>query len=178
MFCFVLNFVLAKGGGSAKSTCDVCAKPSKGYAFRCCACSFQMHPCCAKLDSQVRFPCHASHTLRLLPANISTSNGDAGNFVCGECKRKRAGRVYHCTACDYHLHAVCAKNMVNGLHANGHSPRDEKPGRLRGSGWHIASQVVGKIIVGLLEGIAEGLGEGLVQNVGKGKGTTTTRTIE
>jgi hypothetical protein len=169
----ILIIYIVKGGGS-KSKCDVCGNTTKGYAFRCSACGFQMHPCCAMLSTEVNFPCHP-HTLRLLPASNTTSNGDPGVFVCGECKiRRRSGRVYHCCVCEYRLHAVCAKDMVNGLYANGIKGL-EKPSTQGGSRWHFASEVVVKILGGLLEGLAEGFGEGLVQNVGKGKGTTSRR---
>ncbi|KAG7971327.1 hypothetical protein I3843_07G128800 [Carya illinoinensis] len=154
-----------KGGGVSKSKCDVCCKPIKGFAFRCGACGFQMHPCCAKLAPEINLSCH-SHTLRLLNA-YTTSNGDIPGFVCGECKRKRSGRVYHCRVCDYHLHAVCVKNMVNGLHDNGCNKGLGKPSMLATAA-KVASQVVGVIIEGIVEGFAQGVGQVFIQNVAKG----------
>ncbi|XP_050376124.1 uncharacterized protein LOC126793602 [Argentina anserina] len=160
-------------GGMAQSKCDVCNKPIKGFAFRCGACSFQMHPCCAMLSSEITLPYVHSHTLKLLPA----SSGNDPSFVCGECRRKRSGtRVYHCTVCDYHLHAVCAKNMINGLHENGIKNR-EKPSML-GTAARLASQVVIEFIGGLIEGLGEGVAEVFVQNVtrsGRGNGRRRSR---
>ncbi|KAL1134070.1 hypothetical protein V6Z11_A12G081700 [Gossypium hirsutum] len=140
-----------------KSRCDICAKPTKGYVFKYNACSFQMHPCCAMLSSEINFSVHP-HMLRLLP---SPSTVDPSSFSCGECNRKRSGRVYHCTTCDYHLHAVCAKNMVNGLQANGIKGMD-KPSML-GIAARLASQVVIEFIGGLIKGFGEGVGQVLVQ---------------
>ncbi|PPS10981.1 hypothetical protein GOBAR_AA09665 [Gossypium barbadense] len=88
-------------------------------------------------------------------------SNEIGNFSCGECNRKRSGRVYHCTTCDYHLHAVCAKNMVNGLQANGIKGMD-KPSML-GTAARLASQVVIEFIGGLIKGFGEGVGQVLVQ---------------
>ncbi|XP_028765788.1 uncharacterized protein LOC114723719 [Neltuma alba] len=153
-------------GGITKSKCDVCGKQIKGYAFICGACGFQMHPCCAMLSTEIEFAGHP-HTLKLLPA-VATSNSDSGgNLVCGECKRRRSGRVYRCTACDYHLHAVCAKNMVNGLQANG--IKSPEKSSVLGTAARLASQVVVEFIGGLIEGLGEGMGEVLVQNISRGK---------
>ncbi|KAJ7967024.1 Cysteine/histidine-rich C1 domain protein [Quillaja saponaria] len=176
-------------GGIMKSKCDVCAKPTKGYAFRCSACGFQMHPCCAMLSSEINYLGHPHNPLRLLPAaaissttttSPSPSNGiinsasasaaGSAGFMCGECKRRRSGRVYHCTECDYHLHAACAKNMVNGLQANG-IKGPEKPSML-GTAARLATQVVIEFIGGLIEGIGEGVGEVFVQNIARGRRTT------
>ena len=108
------------------------------------------------------------HLLRILPAmSIPKSNGELG-FVCGECNRaKRSGRVFRCTVCEYHLHAVCAKNMVNGLQANGFKGV-EKPSML-GTAVRLASQVIIEFIGGLIEGIGEGVGEAFVQSFARGR---------
>lgn len=127
-----------------------------------------MHPCCAMLSAEMSVPSHV-HPLRIAPCP-SLSNGDG--FLCGECKRKRSGRFYHCSVCDYHLHAVCAKNMVNGLHVNGIRDR-EKPGLL-GTAAKIASQVVVEFIGGLMDGIGEGVGQAIVQSVSRGRGRRRT----
>ncbi|XP_024172909.1 uncharacterized protein LOC112178881 [Rosa chinensis] len=162
-------------GGIAQSKCDVCSKPIKGYAFRCGAGCFQMHPCCAMLSSEISLPYLHPHTLRLLPA---LKSGSDPSFVCGECRRKRSGtRVYHCTVCDYHLHAVCAKNMINGLQENG-IKNLEKPSML-GTAARLASQVVIEFLGGLMEGLGEGVAEVFVQNVtrsgrGNGRGRNPT----
>ncbi|PKI39051.1 hypothetical protein CRG98_040557 [Punica granatum] len=153
--------------GIAKSKCDVCAKPIKGYRFRCVACPFRMHPSCEMLQDEVIFPSHP-HALRLLPSTAQASSaGDSAGFMCGECGRKRSGRVYRCTGCDYHLHAVCAKGAVNGLYDNGIKGL-EKPGMLVVAA-KLASRVVVDFIGGLIEGIGESVGEVLVQNVARGR---------
>ncbi|KAF8406767.1 hypothetical protein HHK36_008859 [Tetracentron sinense] len=143
-----------KGGGR----CDVCTKATKGYAFRCSTCNFEMHPCCAMLYQEMDFSAHP-HTLYLM----SLTSGDSG-IICGECKRKRSGRVYGCTVChDYHLHAVCAKDMLNGLHANG-IKAPETPSRLGAAGKLISHVVLG-FIGSLVEGIGEGIGEFFIDSI-------------
>ncbi|KAJ0026178.1 hypothetical protein Pint_09148 [Pistacia integerrima] len=156
-------------GGMRKSKCDACSKTIKGYNFRCSACSFQMHPSCAKLSNEMNFNSLHRHTVKLLPVTPSTNNGDQPGFVCGECRRKRSGRVYRCSvpACDYHLHVVCSKNMVNGLHANSIKNVD-KPSRF-GVAARAASQVFVDFLGGLMEGLGEGVGEVLVSNMTRGK---------
>ncbi|XP_043713828.1 uncharacterized protein LOC122662304 [Telopea speciosissima] len=149
-----------KPGGYLRSSCDVCSKSMKGYAFRCSTCNFAMHPCCAQLSWEMNFPVHV-HTLKLLSSTMSTS-GDS-DFFCNECKKKRSGRVYRCGACEYNLHAVCAKNMVNGLYANG-IKAPENPSKF-GRAVGIASHVIIGFIGGLLEGIGEGVGGALFDTI-------------
>lgn len=159
-------FGVSVKGGILKSKCDVCGKATKGYTFRCSACSYQMHPCCAMLSSEINISVHP-HPLRILPSAISLPNGEPG-LLCGECNRaKRSGRVYRCTVCEYHLHAVCAKNMVNGLQANG-IKGVEKPSML-GTAARLASQVIIEFIGGLIEGLGEGVGEAFIQSVARGR---------
>ncbi|XVF75816.1 hypothetical protein PTKIN_Ptkin13bG0217100 [Pterospermum kingtungense] len=152
-------------GGILKPKCDICAKTTKGSVFKCTVCSFQMHPCCAMLSTEINISVH-HHTLRLLTIPSQSSIGDPSGFVCGECNRRRSGRVYHCTICHYHLHAVCAKNMVNGLQANGIKGMD-KPSML-GAAAKVASQVVIEFIGGLIEGLGEGVGQVLIQSAARG----------
>ncbi|XP_030523362.1 uncharacterized protein LOC115735928 isoform X2 [Rhodamnia argentea] len=159
--------------GIAKSGCHACGKPIKGYAFRCGTCSFQMHPCCEKLPEDLVFLNHP-HTLQLLPSTASSS-ADPG-FICGECRRRRSGRVYRCTACDYHLHVVCAKSIVNGLHDHG-IKGIEKPSMF-GAAARLASRVVLDFIGGLIQSLGEGVGEALVQNVAKGRCNSSRRREE
>ncbi|TYI58644.1 hypothetical protein E1A91_D11G375300v1 [Gossypium mustelinum] len=149
--------------GLLKSRCDICAKTTKGCVFKCNACSFQMHPCCAMLSTEINISVHP-HMLRLLP---SPSTADPFSFSCGECNRKRPGRVYHCTTCDYHLHAVCAKNMVNGLEANG--IKGMAKSSKFGTAVRVASQVVIEFIGGLIEGLGEGVGQVLIQTAVRGR---------
>lgn len=157
------------------SRCSVCSKPIAGYSFRCSVCSFQIHPCCAMLSTEMTFVVHP-HPLALMPAmTLSSGGGEAAGFSCGECKRKRSGRAYRCTApsCDYHLHAVCAKNLINGLRASG-IPGLEKRSMLETAG-KIASQVVLEFIGGLIEGLGQGVGDVLVQSITRGRCTNRRR---
>lgn len=161
--------------GKTKSKCDVCGKPTKGYTFICTACAFQMHPCCAMLNTEIEFPNHP-HTLKLTHSTTTTgaaTNTDLSNtIVCNECKKRRSGKVYRCTVCNYNLHAFCAKNKVNGLQANG-IRLPEKPSVLSAAA-KVASQVVIEFIGGFVEGIGESMGEVLVQNITKGGNGTLT----
>ncbi|RDX85119.1 hypothetical protein CR513_33739, partial [Mucuna pruriens] len=152
--------------GMSKSKCDVCGKPTKGFAFLCTACVFQMHPCCAMLNTEIDYPSHP-HTLRVIPTAVEQTS-----FSCGECNKRRSGKVYRCTECNYHLHAVCAKTKINGLQANG-IKLPEKPSVLAAAA-KVASHVVIEFIGGVLEGIGESVGDALVQNIVKGPNTATT----
>ncbi|XP_043713264.1 uncharacterized protein LOC122661815 [Telopea speciosissima] len=148
-----------KPGGYLRSSCDLCSKSLKGYAYRCSTCNFGMHPCCAQLSWEMKFPVHV-HTLKLLSSNKMSITSRDSDFVCHECKRKRSGRVYRCGVCEhYHLHVVCAKNMVNGLYSNGVKP-PEKPSKL-GQAVGVATHVIIGFLGALLELIGEGVGEAL-----------------
>ncbi|OMO71551.1 C1-like protein [Corchorus olitorius] len=124
-----------------------------------------MHPCCAMLSTEMNISVHP-HTLKLLPMPQYSSTSDPG-FACGECNKRRSGRVYHCTVCDYHLHAVCAKNMVNGLQANGIKAMD-KPSMF-GTAAKVATKVMIEFIGGLIEGLGEGVGQVLIQTAARGR---------
>ncbi|KAI3797098.1 hypothetical protein L1987_39789 [Smallanthus sonchifolius] len=155
----LLFYSKPKTGGIRWSTCNVCGKPNKGFMFKCNFCHFQMHPCCAMLSDQINYPSLHTHPLNLLPPYHDQL------FVCRECTRKRSGRLYGCRVCGYHLHAVCAKDLINGLKVN----NTEKPSVLGPAVWY-ASQAVIEFIGGLIDGIGEGVGEALVQNVTRSAG--------
>lgn len=157
-------------GGIGQSKCDACSKPIKGYAYRCSPCGFQMHPCCSKLTAEMKMGTHPhpGHTLRLLPPGRASSDG----AHCGECKRRRSGRMYSCSACEYHVHAVCAKEVMNGLRENGQQGK-EKAGVLATAA-RLASQVVSEFIGGIAEGIGEGVGEVFIQSVARSSSTATS----
>ncbi|XP_021717802.1 uncharacterized protein LOC110685561 [Chenopodium quinoa] len=159
-------------GGLLRSKCDVCGKSPKGYLFHCSACSFQLHPCCAMLSAKMNFPTHP-HSLVILP--VTALSTGPGEMMCSECKKRRPGKVYQCTVCDYYLHAVCAKSMVNGLHANGIKGLEFEKPNMFGVAAKIASHVVVGLMGGLVEGVGEGLGEALTQNVLKGRCNSTGR---
>lgn len=97
-------------------------------------------------------------------------------MLCSECRKRRSGRIYQCTVCDYYyLHAVCAKSMMNGLHANGIKGLEhQKPNKL-GVAAKIASHVIVGFMGGIVEGIGEGLGEAFTQNFLKGECDSSKR---
>ncbi|CAI9777118.1 unnamed protein product [Fraxinus pennsylvanica] len=152
--------------------CDVCNKTTKGFIFRCRACSFQMHPCCAMLSTERNFPVHP-HTLKLLPPTNTSSSGTDTGILCGECKKMRSGRLYRCKVCDYHLHAVCAKNFINGLQG---IPPPEKPSKF-GKTAQVATQVVIEFVGDLFEGFGETIADYLLQNIGRGRRIRRSRTV-
>lgn len=127
------------------------------------------------LSTEIRFQQAHPHLLNLMPAGMTLSAGGEPGFSCGECKRKRSGRVYRCTApsCDYHLHAVCAKNMMNGLRANGITHL-EKPSMLVAFS-KIAALAVVEFVGGLIGGLGQGVGDVLAQTVAAGKSPTAPR---
>ncbi|XAR64304.1 hypothetical protein NMG60_11024586 [Bertholletia excelsa] len=160
-----------KQGNLLWPKCDVCGKATKGFMFKCTACSFQMHPCCAMLSPEMNFEIHP-HNLKLLPA--APASDEDPDFVCAVCRRKRSGRWFGCTTCtNYHLHAVCAKNMINGLQSNGIYITD-KPSKL-GSAVRVVSIVAVKFLGGLMEGIGESVGGAIVQGISRGRGTARAR---
>ncbi|KAG1363288.1 diacylglycerol kinase theta [Cocos nucifera] len=150
-----------KPGGFLRSKCDICNKSTKGFAFRCSSCSFEMHPCCAAMSRQMKFLTH-QHPLTL-SSPMAIMGGDS-SFVCEVCQRKRSGQVYCCIACGYYLHAVCAKDLINGLHVHGIRPPEKS--NMLGAAAKLASHALFGIIGGLIEGIGEGIGEALMDNLG------------
>lgn len=158
-------FVNQLEGGILWPKCDICEKPTKGFSFRCSACHFQMHPCCAMLSNEMNFSIH-QHKLKLLPHLPS----DYADFTCSECNRQRSGRMYWCTACNYHLHAVCAKDMMNGLEANGLKNSGKQS--MLGPTVRLASQIVVHFIGSLIEGVGQTVGQILVQDIARGRCTS------
>ncbi|ERN11420.1 hypothetical protein AMTRI_Chr03g43510 [Amborella trichopoda] len=154
-----------------KPKCEICSKTTKGFAYRCTACYFEMHPCCSKLSIDMKYPTH-EHTLKLSPATLM---GD-GSFWCQVCGRKRSGWLYNCTNCRYGVHAVCAKDAINGLHKEG-LIAPIKPSVL-GVAARFASQSVLGFIGGLIEGLGEGVGEAIIESAGRGLGDGNTRQIK
>ncbi|PKI35747.1 uncharacterized protein LOC116212896 [Punica granatum] len=169
-------------GGMTKSKCEACGKSIKGYAFRCVPCNFQLHPCCAMLPQEIIFSAHP-HTLRLLPAPASSSSTTTGadpSSLCGECRRRRPGRLYRCTACgcDYCLHAVCAKVIFNGLYDTGIKDPEKKQPSVLAAAASLASKVVAGLFTGIAEGVGEGVGDLIVQNIITGSTLVVPKKIE
>ncbi|XP_047327873.1 uncharacterized protein LOC124931451 [Impatiens glandulifera] len=166
-----------KSGGILWPKCEICGKATRGFTFKCTACNFQMHPSCALLSTEMKLPNHA-HTLRLMPITLTplaglhgdnnhhiTTNVSNGGSMCVECYKKRSGRIFSCTVCENHnVHAVCAKDMFNGLRENGIKRSPERPSMLAAAA-RVASIVIVEFIGGLIDGIGEGVGEALAQNI-------------
>lgn len=176
-------------GGILGKRCYICNKAMAGYTFgcTCSGCGFQMHPSCAMLSTEISLPMAHHHALILMPAAVSTGHdhpsigggGGFKSFKCGECSssiKKRSGRLYRCTApgCNYHLHAVCAKNMVNGLRGNGSSVcvPIEKPPSMLGVFSKFASLIVLEFVGGLIGGLGNTVGDVLGQTIAAPKGIT------
>ncbi|WOL12041.1 hypothetical protein Cni_G20805 [Canna indica] len=155
-----------KPGGFRRSRCDVCGKAAKGYAFRCTTCSFEMHPCCAAMRVEMNFLIH-QHPLTLSPATSVHKAADSSSMTCNVCRRTRSGQIYRCAACGYYLHAVCAKDMVNGLYVHGFRSPERSSNNKLGTAARMATQALFEIIGGLIEGIGEGIGEALFENIGR-----------
>nr|CAD1825389.1 unnamed protein product [Ananas comosus var. bracteatus] len=153
-----------KPGGFLHSKCDICGKSAKGYAFRCTSCSFEMHPCCAAMSREMEFLTH-QHPLTLSSA-VANAGGESC-CICQMCRRKRSGRFYQCETCGYCLHAVCAKDLVNGLYVHGIVPPEKN--NILGTAARLAAHALFGIIGGLIEGIGEGIGEALIENIGRGR---------
>lgn len=64
------------------------------------------------------------------------------------------------------MHAVCAKDFVNGLYVQGVLPPEKKSSIAKII--RVALNLVSEAIGGLIEGIGEGIGESLVGGMGKG----------
>ncbi|KAL0919392.1 hypothetical protein M5K25_011484 [Dendrobium thyrsiflorum] len=95
-------------------------------------------------------------------------NGDVG-ILCRICHRKKSGLMYCCgVSCGYCIHAICAKEMINGLYENGIKP-PEKSKMMGTSTLKLASHVIFGIIGDLFEGIGEGIGEALVDSIARGR---------
>ncbi|GMH04992.1 hypothetical protein Nepgr_006832 [Nepenthes gracilis] len=145
-------------------TCMGCKEYGAGTRFSCQRCNFELHRFCAFPPPAhlTRHPLHPQHSPLILhprpPGGRRWSTYQSG----------RSGQVYSCTVCDNRLLAVCAKCMMNGLHANGIKLDLGKPNSLLASGL-IASQVAIGFIGGLVEGIGEGVGEALSQTFVKWK---------
>ncbi|RWW48085.1 hypothetical protein BHE74_00045873 [Ensete ventricosum] len=148
-------------------TCMGCKEYGAGRRFRCQTCGFDLHDFCALAPPALHnHPFHHKHQLVFF-MKPAVATGDPST-VCSVCQRKRSGRVYRCAAaCGYCLHAVCAKDIVNGLYVHGlRSP--DKPNNMLGTAAKLATQALVGIIGGLVEGIGEGIGSVLMDSIGRG----------
>ncbi|CAN6464071.1 unnamed protein product [Victoria cruziana] len=94
--------------GRARIHCcgtDVDAAES-GPIYGCHRCNFFIHEACSELRPYIRHPSHSSHTLTLVPISPYLDYGTAECDACA--KTIDGGFFYHCTHCDYDLHAGCA----------------------------------------------------------------------
>ncbi|KAF3791240.1 hypothetical protein EJ110_NYTH07726 [Nymphaea thermarum] len=91
------------------------AEPDPIYG--CSRCNFFIHKACAELLPYIRHPSHPSHTLTLVPTSPYLDYGTAACDACA--KTINGGFFYHCTHCDYDLHAHCAflpRSLGHGSH--------------------------------------------------------------
>ncbi|KAJ0087177.1 hypothetical protein Patl1_09311 [Pistacia atlantica] len=141
-------------------TCGGCKDYGSGKRYSCQQCDFQLHHFCAlPPQSLVGHPFHSHH--QLLFQTKPVYKGGMRKSKCDACSKTIKGgsdqeefTAAQFPACDYHLHVVCSKNMVNGLHANSIKNVD-KPSRL-GVAARAASQVFADFLGGLMEGLGEG----------------------
>jgi hypothetical protein len=79
--------------------------------------------------------------------------------VCG---KKGSSWVYYCAECEFYLDTVCAKTVINGLHAQGIAV-PARPNKFK-SAARFATQVVQFFVDGLVEGLGEGLADVILDN--------------
>ncbi|KAH7689359.1 Diacylglycerol kinase (ATP) protein [Dioscorea alata] len=156
-----------KPGGYLRSKCDICCKTVKGYAFHCTTCGFAMHPCCATMHGEMNLPVHEHPLISSLSSSSSSTGGDHSSlfYTCQVCNKKKSGLFFGCNLCGYFIHAICAKDMVNGLYVHGIKP--PKKHNMLGTAAKLATHALFGIIGGLIEGIGEGIGEALIDSLGR-----------
>ncbi|GLJ22808.1 hypothetical protein SUGI_0429830 [Cryptomeria japonica] len=69
--------------GLKKSKCEVCARATNGFVYRCPTCSFCIHPCCSQLPSELTFKEHPQHPLKLLSVVADNSP-----YTCNACNKQ------------------------------------------------------------------------------------------
>ncbi|GLJ22807.1 hypothetical protein SUGI_0429800 [Cryptomeria japonica] len=149
-----------KPAGLKKPKCGVCGKATNGSAFRCSICSFCIHPCCLQLPPELSVKEHPQHSLKLLSASPLPNNSP---YTCNACNKKGTTWVYYCVPCEFYLHALCAKGVINGLQAQGISAPPKMSRVARAARY--ASQVVRIFVDGLVEGLGEDVGDGILDIV-------------
>ncbi|GLJ22801.1 hypothetical protein SUGI_0429630 [Cryptomeria japonica] len=151
-----------KPGGLKNSKCEICGKATKGFAFRCPTCSFNIHPCCSQLPPDLIIKEHPQHSLKLLAGSPIAGSSP---YTCNVCNKKGTTWVYYCAPCDFYLHALCAKGVINGLEQQGFTvpPKLSKVGRAA----RYASQVVQIFVDGLVEGLGEGVADAIVDTISR-----------
>ncbi|XP_010557400.1 PREDICTED: collagen alpha-1(III) chain [Tarenaya hassleriana] len=93
---------------SPSPPCSACNLPGRS-TYSCKPCNFALHESCAQMPRVMTHPSHPSHRLTLLafPAYV------AGCFNCDACGLTGTGFSYHCSKCEYDVHALCANNPLS-----------------------------------------------------------------
>ncbi|KAL7586302.1 hypothetical protein Lser_V15G38025 [Lactuca serriola] len=93
--------------------CNGCVKPITEIPFYKCLedvldCGFVLHKWCARLPPKIEdHPGHPSHTLFLMPNNITTTEM-VRVFECKICMLPSNGFSYGCRTCEYYVDVNCA----------------------------------------------------------------------
>ncbi|GLJ47677.1 hypothetical protein SUGI_1006910 [Cryptomeria japonica] len=87
--------------------CDGCGEGVQGNGYRCAACNFDLHECCATAPPVLDQSFHGGNgnwvQLQTLPPCGS-------QMQCSECAHRVSGLGYYCrsSSCGYALHPTCA----------------------------------------------------------------------
>ncbi|KAG0577474.1 hypothetical protein KC19_5G159100 [Ceratodon purpureus] len=100
--------------------CNMCWKTINGNVYHCKTCQFDAHSFCAKIKDKVKASFH-NHYLHLLVQNYYSDEPDAICCLCEE-SLQESEWVYRCEACDFDVHAMCAKLTerlsLRGMHSH------------------------------------------------------------
>jgi hypothetical protein len=96
--------------------CDLCFKIGEGPTYHCKTCKYDLHPACALLQPTVR-SCAHTHALVLVGPYRFREKGKK----CDGCRTslRESKWSYWCEACDFDVHARCAKlreRVVTAFH--------------------------------------------------------------
>ncbi|KAF8403913.1 hypothetical protein HHK36_012019 [Tetracentron sinense] len=92
--------------------CNGCNEQCTGLAYRCLPCNYSLHKSCAQIPRSIKHPSHPDHPLTLLatPPYANTS------FSCDACGRQGSAFSFHCSTCEFDIHASCASFPHKILH--------------------------------------------------------------
>ncbi|KAJ8760512.1 hypothetical protein K2173_015179 [Erythroxylum novogranatense] len=85
--------------------CYGCEMELQGLSYGCFECKLYLHKSCVELPSQIRHPCHPSHSLFLHHYQNRSS------FICEGCRDISEGFCFQCESCPFQLDAKCALSM-------------------------------------------------------------------
>ncbi|XP_042509097.1 uncharacterized protein LOC122084722 [Macadamia integrifolia] len=84
--------------------CNGCELLCKGQVYRCLPRNYILHKSCAQIPQSIKLPAHPQHPLKLL----ATPTYADGSFMCDACGRQGRGFSFHCEACEFDIHPLCA----------------------------------------------------------------------